>query len=136
MPKTPLPDDLQDFLRRANPCVVATVRPSDGQLHTTATWFEWTNACTVLLNMDEGRLRLEHMRADPRVALTVLDEDWYSHVSLIGRVRELRQDTGLVDIDRISLHYRGEPYGIRDRKRWTTEVDVERWHAWGALKRS
>jgi len=28
----------------------------------------------VLVNMDEGRKRLEHMRSDPPVALDVLDE--------------------------------------------------------------
>jgi hypothetical protein len=28
----------------------------------------------VLVNMDQGRKRLEHMRSDPRVALDVLDE--------------------------------------------------------------
>jgi hypothetical protein len=37
----------------------------------------------VLVNMDQGRKRLEHMRSDPRVALDVLDEsDWYTHISL------------------------------------------------------
>jgi hypothetical protein len=41
----------------------------------------------VLVNMDEGRKRLEHMRHDPRVALDLLDEsDWYTHVSMTGHV--------------------------------------------------
>ncbi|HEY7927909.1 MAG TPA: pyridoxamine 5'-phosphate oxidase family protein, partial [Candidatus Dormibacteraeota bacterium] len=44
---------------------------------------------TVLLNMDEGRRRLEHLRRDPRVALTMLDPDsWYRHVSIVGHVIE------------------------------------------------
>ena len=31
--------------------------------------------------MDEGRRRLSHLRNDPRVTLTVLDEQgWYTHV--------------------------------------------------------
>jgi PPOX class probable F420-dependent enzyme len=135
MPSTPLPDDLQEFLRRPNPCVVATVRPSDGLLHTTATWYEWTDAGTVLLDMDATRRRLEHMRADPRVSLTVLDDNWYSHVSLIGHVREIRHDRDLADIDRISRHYTGEPYHDRDRDSWSAEIEVERWHSWGELKR-
>jgi PPOX class probable F420-dependent enzyme len=126
---------LQEFLRRPNACVVATVRPSDGLLHTTATWYEWTNAGTVLLNMDASRHRLEHIRVDPRVALTVLAKDWYSHVSLIGHVREIRRDPDLVDVDRISRHYTGEPYRDRERDSWTAEVEIERWHSWGDLKR-
>jgi hypothetical protein len=50
----------------------------------------------VLVNMDEGRKRLEHMRHDPRVALDLLDEsDWYTHVSMTGHVGELGEDTDL-----------------------------------------
>jgi hypothetical protein len=39
----------------------------------------------VLVDMDESRKRLEHMRNDPRVALDVLEEsDWYTHLSITG----------------------------------------------------
>jgi len=135
MPKGPPPSDLVDFLRRANPCVIATIRP-DGELHTAATWYEWQDDGTVLLNMDASRKRLGHMRQDPRVALTVLDEgNWYSHVSLIGRVREIRPDPDLVEIDRLSQRYRNAPYRDRNRDSWTAIVEVRRWHAWGSLAR-
>lgn len=130
MPKPPLPDDLQDVLRKPNPCVIATVG-QDGTPRTAATWYEWLDDGSVLLNMDESRRRLPHMRRDPRVALTVLDgESWYRQVSLIGRVRDIRQDHDLEDIDRLSRRYTGSPYRDRDRKSWTAIVDVERWHAW------
>lgn len=131
MPKGPVPPELHEFLRRPNPCVVATVRP-DGELHTAATWYEWRDDGTVLLNMDASRRRLGHMRADPRVALTILGaESWYGHVSLIGRVRELRRDPDLADIDRLAGHYTGKPYRDRGRESWTAIVEVERWHRWG-----
>lgn len=130
MPQTPPPPELQELLRKPNPCVVATIRP-DGELHTAATWYEWTDEGTVLLNMDASRLRLGHMRADPRVALTVLGEDsWYHHISLIGRVTEIRRDPGLEDIDRIARHYTGNEYRDRERDSWTAVVTVDRWHAW------
>lgn len=133
MPKGTPPPELHEFLRRANPCVVATVRP-DGELHTAATWYEWRDDGTVLLNMDASRRRLGHMRADPRVALTILDaEGWHSHVSLIGRVRELRPDPDLADIDRLAARYTGNPYRDRGRDSWTAIVEVERWHGWGKL---
>jgi PPOX class probable F420-dependent enzyme len=135
MPTGLPPAELQEFLRRPNPCVIATIRP-DGELHTAATWYEWADDGTVLVNMDASRRRLGHMRADPRVALTVLDEGgWYSHVSLIGRVRELRADPDLADIDRIATRYTGKPYRDRNRDSWTAVVEVRRWHAWGGLKR-
>jgi PPOX class probable F420-dependent enzyme len=130
VPKPPLPPELDAFLREPNPCVIATIRP-DGELHTAATWCEWPGDGTVLVNMDATRLRLGHMRADPRVALTVLDKDaWYNHVSLIGRVRELRHDEDLADIDRIATHYTGKPYRDRERDSWTAVIEVTRWHGW------
>jgi PPOX class probable F420-dependent enzyme len=135
LPAEPLPSDLVEFLRGANPCVVATIRP-DGELHTAATWYEWQDDGTVLLNMDASRRRLGPMRADPRVALTVLDAgSWYSHVSLIGRVREIRRDPDLADIDRLSRRYRGEPYRDRGRDSWSAIVEVSRWYGWGRLER-
>lgn len=130
MPRTPLPADLQEFLRQPNPCVIATMDPSGG-LHTAATWYDWLDDQTVLLNMDESRRRLPHMRQNPGVALTVLDRsDWYRHVSLVGRVREIRPDPDLADIDRLSQRYIGQPYRDRARKSWTAIVEVERWHGW------
>src|SRR5919109_1601515 len=100
----PLPDELVEFLRRPNAAVVATLR-EDGSAYTAATWYDWIDGL-VMLNMDASRVRLEHMRRDPRVALTVLDlDDWYRHVSLLGRIVELREDPDLADIDRLSLRY-------------------------------
>jgi PPOX class probable F420-dependent enzyme len=130
MPKGLPPAELQELLRRPNPCVIATVRP-DGELHTAATWYEWPGDGTVIVNMDASRRRLGHMRADPRVALTVLDAGhWYRHVSVIGRVREIRADPALEDIDRLARHYTGRDHGNRSRDSWTAVIDVERWHGW------
>jgi PPOX class probable F420-dependent enzyme len=132
MPKGLPPEELQELLRKPNPCVVATMRP-DGELHTAGTWYEWTSRGTVIFNMASDRLRLQHMRADPRVALTVLDaENWHNHVSLIGRVKEIRPDADLADIDRLSHHYTGKPYRVRDRDSWTAEIEVLRWHGFAS----
>jgi PPOX class probable F420-dependent enzyme len=135
MSKPPLPPEAVDLLRRANPCVMATVR-SDGTPVSTPTWYLWEDG-RVLVNLDEGRVRLKHLRRDPRVTLTVLDEDdWYTHVTLIGRVAALLDDDGLADIDRLSRHYTGKPYPDRVRARVSAWIEVERWHAWGTLKDS
>lgn len=75
----------------------------------------------------------------PRPArhLTVLDgEDWYTHVTLIGRVVETYEDEGLADIDRIATHYTGKPYPDRVRARVSAWIEVERRHGWGSLKDS
>lgn len=129
MPSPPLPPEVDEFLRRPNPAVVASLRP-DGSPHTVATWYLWDGA-RVLLNMDASRLRLRFMRRDPRVALTVLaDESWYRHVSLLGEVAELVEDVGLADIDRLARHYSGEPFRDRESRRVSAWVGVLAWHAW------
>ena len=93
MPKPPLPDELQALLREPNPAVMASLKPDGGPL-SVATWYLWDDG-RVLVNLDHSRARLEHLRADPRVSLTVLDtDDWYRHVSLRGRVTEIVADEG------------------------------------------
>jgi len=129
MPTLPLPHELDDFLRRPNPAVVATLR-RDGSPHTAATWYDWDGR-RVLLNMDESRLRLRHMRRDPRVALTALaEESWYSHVSLLGRIVSIEDDPDLVDIDRLARRYTGREFRTRDARRVSAWLEPDRWHSW------
>jgi PPOX class probable F420-dependent enzyme len=135
MSKPPLPEDAVALLRKPNPAVIATVRP-DGQPVSTATWYLWDDG-RVLINMDEGRKRLEHLRHDSRVSLTVLDADnWYTHITLIGHVADIRDDDELTDIDRLSQHYLGRPYTQRDRRRVSAWIEIDRWHGWGSLRDS
>ena len=131
MPKPPLPAELDALLREPNPAVIATLKP-DGAPHSVATWYLWEDG-RALVNMDHTRARLDYLRADPRVSLTVLDsDDWYRHVSLRGRVVSLEPDEGLRDIDRLSAHYRGEPYRNRESPRVSAWIEVDTWHAWNA----
>src|ERR1700716_4542895 len=109
MPKPPLPPELERFLAQPNPAVIATLMP-DGSPHTAATWYVWDSG-RVLVNMAETRTRLEHLRNDPRVSITVLSkDDWYHQVTLRGRAVEIEPDRGFEGIDRLSLHYTGQPY--------------------------
>lgn len=133
-PTRTLTDSARAMLAKPNPAVVATVR-SDGHPVSAATWYLLRDDDRVLVNMDVGRKRLAHLRKDPRVTLTVLDaESWYTHVTLIGRVVELRDDPDLADIDALSRHYTGEPYPTRDRERVSALIEVDRVHGWGAQK--
>jgi PPOX class probable F420-dependent enzyme len=120
-------------LAKPNPAVMATVRP-DGQPITVATWYLWEDG-RILLNMDRRRKRVARLAVDPRVTLTVLDaEDWTTYVGLIGRVSDSFDDLDRRDIDRLSMHYDGVPFGTRDTERVTFLVDVDRWYGWGAVQ--
>jgi PPOX class probable F420-dependent enzyme len=128
-PATPVPVDVDAFLREPNPAVVATLRV-DGSPHSVPTWYDWADGL-VLLNMDETRVRLGHIRRDPRISLTVLArESWYSHVSLLGSVVTIEDDPDLADIDRLALRYTGKPFRNREGRRVSAWMRPERWHRW------
>ena len=69
MPK--LSDAQADFLRNPFYGVVATVR-DDGSPHQTVVWVD-TDDRDIVFNTAEGRAKPRHMRANPDVALTVVD---------------------------------------------------------------
>jgi PPOX class probable F420-dependent enzyme len=129
VPLVPVLPEVDEFLARPNPAVVGTVSPH-GTAHTAATWYDWENG-RVLLNMDETRLRLSYLRANPSVALTVLgDDDWYAQVTLLGRVVSLEDDPDLAGIDRLAVRYTGRPFANRDAIRVSAWMEPERWTAW------
>ena len=135
MPKGKIPAEFDELLSRPNPAIVATVRP-DGQPVSVPTWYAYVDG-RILLNMDAGRKRLQYLRNDPRVSLTVLNgDDWYSHLSIQGTVVEFSDDTDLSGTDRLSTLYTGQPYDNRERPRINTWVEVESWHSWGQLAQS
>lgn len=129
MPKGPLPPELVAFLAAPRRAVIATVRP-DGGPSTTATWYDWVDG-RILVNMVASGPRLRNLRHNPRASLTVLGDNWYDHVSLLGRVSELRDDPDLRDLDGLSVRYTGEPYPKRHLVCVTALIAVERWHSWG-----
>jgi PPOX class probable F420-dependent enzyme len=129
VPPVPVPPEVEEFLARPNPAVVATLRP-DGSPHSVPTWYDWEDGLA-LLNMDDSRLRLRFLRRDPRAALTVMEDgNWYRHVSLIGRVVSIEPDADLADIDRLARRYTGSEFRRRDSKRVSAWLEPERWHGW------
>jgi hypothetical protein len=133
VPSLPLPPEVDEFLRRPNPAHVASLR-HDGSPHTVATG-NLGDGARDQLNMDESRLRLRFMRHDARVALTALDEgSWYHHVSLLGLVVEIADDTDLEGIDRLSRHYSGEPFRNRESHRVSAWIEPHSWHGWEGSK--
>jgi PPOX class probable F420-dependent enzyme len=133
VPRPPLPEPLAKFLSEPNPAVIATIAPN-GSLHTAATWYVWDDG-RVLVNMDESRARLAHLRDDPRVSLTVLGkDDWSRHVSLSGRVVSLEPDPELEGINRLARHYTGQPFPLRDGRRVNGWIEIDSWHAWAGAE--
>jgi PPOX class probable F420-dependent enzyme len=108
--------------------VMATVR-TDGAPVSVATWYVWDDG-RILINLDGERARLAHLRADPRLSLTVLDSNWYRHISVQGEVT-LEPDAELAGIDRIARHYTGRPFANRQRPRFNAWLTIDAYHVWG-----
>jgi PPOX class probable F420-dependent enzyme len=130
VPAAPLPSALIAFLAGPRQAVVGTVR-EDGSPVTTACWYGLQDDGRVLLSMDRDSHRLKHLRGEPRVALTVLGDSWYNQLSLLGRVVEIREDSGLADIDALSQRYLGESYEDRSYTGVSVLFELDRWHTWG-----
>ena len=129
MPKPPVPAQVDQLLERPNPAVITALR-QDGQPVSVATWYLWQDG-RILVNMDESRRRLHYLRRDPRVSLTVLAEhNWGTHVSVQGTLVDLSSDPDLGGIDKLSRHYTGNPYPVRDRGRVNGWIVIESWHGW------
>jgi PPOX class probable F420-dependent enzyme len=129
MPTAPVPSELGRFLAAPRPAVAATIG-RDGAPVTAATWYEWIDG-RFLLSMEKSGRRIGNIRNDPRVSLTVLADSWYSQVTLLGHAVEIRDDTDFADVDRLSLHYLGEPYDGHDVPCVTAVVEVARWYTYG-----
>ena len=133
MPRAPLTKTAMELLVQPNPAVIAVVRP-DGQPVSVATWYLVEDDGRILVNMDAGRKRNAYMRNEPRVTITALKAgEWHTHVSVRGRIVEWRDDSDLVDIDRLSRHYGGQEYPQRSRPRVSALIEITSWHGWGAV---
>jgi PPOX class probable F420-dependent enzyme len=130
MPRAPLPPDLRRFIEKPRHAVVGTARP-DGSPVTTPCWYGVTDDGRIMLSMSEDSHRLRHLQSDPRLSLSVLGDDWYSHVSFLARALESRPDTDFADIDALSLRYEGVPYEDRSYRGVTVLAEIESWHTWG-----
>jgi len=130
LPAAPVPPELLAFLSGPRTAVVGTVR-ADGSPVTTACWYGLQEDGRILLTMDRDSYRLKHLRGNPRVALTVLGDDWYNQLSILGKAVEFRDDPDLSDIDALSERYLAEPYEDRDYHGVSVLVEIDRWHTWG-----
>ena len=125
---------LQGFLEKPNPAVMATTK-KDGRPVTAATWYLLEADGRIMISLDAERVRLQHLRREPRLALDVLDaEDWYTHVALQLDVVEITDDVELADIDALSNQYVGRPYDNRVRPRVTVRAEIHDAMGWNKLR--
>jgi len=125
-----LPSELERFLEKPRIAVLATVGRDEAPA-TTACWYDLEDG-RVLITMYADAHRLPNLRRNPRVAMTIVGDDPYQHVSLAGSVHEMWDDPDLKVMDRLSMRYLGEPWQVR-KPCVSALVEIDRWHTYGLL---
>lgn len=102
-----LTDEQKSFFKKPNFGHLATLN-SDGSPHVSPVWIDVDDE-HILVNTAEGRKKLRNVKADPRVALEVHEQDNpYSILSVTGEVVEITGDGADEHIDALSSRYLGK----------------------------
>ena len=96
-----------------NLAIVAALR-EDGTPHQTPVWVDWDGE-QVLLNLNNFRAKLDHLRHDPRVSVLVLDRnDPFRWIAIDGTVDEITTDGADAHMVRQAVVYLGRETYTRD----------------------
>lgn len=103
-----IPQEAQRLLDEANFAHVATLMP-DGSVQTTPVWVA-RDGNVAVFNTSKGRTKYENLLRDPRVTLSVHDqENPYQYIQIRGRA-EIDEASGLAMIHELSHKYTGQDY--------------------------
>jgi PPOX class probable F420-dependent enzyme len=99
-----------EILTGTNYATLVTVG-ADGAPHATVTWVDAADG-SVLVNTAQGRVKDRNVRADPRVALTIMPGgDAYDWISITGTVVDIETgERAERHIDELSHRYDGHGY--------------------------
>ena len=111
-----IPDELLYLVTSDRIGHVSVVRP-DNSVVTNLMWIDWDGE-HVLTSSPVGSVKGRHVRGNPHVAVSTVDrDDPWRYVIVRGRVTDIRPDTNLEFIDKMSVRYTGQPYFRRNFER-------------------
>jgi len=120
-----VPAELVDLLTGSTLGHVTVLTPK-GALLTHIMWIDYEDG-RVLTSSRVGAAKGKALRADPRIAVSVVDRaNPWRWVSVSGRVVEIRPDEGLAFIDKLSRRYTGRDYMMRNMEREIFVIEPER----------
>ncbi len=104
-----LPDKVKDMLDGPNFAHVATVN-EDGSPQNTMVWID-RDGDLITFNTAEGRVKTDNMRREPRVSISMYDDDKpYINAAIMGRVVKMTHDQADDHINALGVKYTGKPY--------------------------
>lgn len=102
-----IPDEYADILHKAGFSHMATLGP-DGAPQTSPVWYDW-DGDHLLVSQTTSRKKLENLKRDPRVALSILDPDNpYRYLEIRGKVAAVEPDEGFEFINSLAKKYLGQ----------------------------
>jgi PPOX class probable F420-dependent enzyme len=111
---------------------VATLM-ADGFPQVAPVWVD-RDGDVIILNATRSRQRTKNLKKDPRVAISVFDQNNpYSNVSIRGKVVEITEKDAEEHIDKMNMKYNGTPkYPRHDPKdpRVMIKVEAMSIHQW------
>lgn len=129
-----LSDGVRKLLEGKNFAHLATLMP-DGSPQVSAVWVDYDGK-HVLVNTAEGRQKPLNLRRDPRVAISIVDqENPYVSATIRGRVVELTHDGADAHIDKMAKKYLGQdtyPFRAPGEQRVILKVEPVRVSAVGS----
>jgi PPOX class probable F420-dependent enzyme len=120
-----IPAEAKHLLSGKHFAHVATLMP-DGSPQVSPVWVDIEDGL-VLFNTAEGRLKPENLRRDPRVAISITDdENPYENVLIRGKAVELTHDGADEHIDALANRYMGvDEYPLRQPGEERVIVKIE-----------
>ena len=95
----------RELFEEPNFCYVATLR-EDGTIHGVVVWQHLEEDGRIALNSSEGRAWPANVRRDPRVTITVHDQqNQYEYVEIRGRIVEDTHEGAKEHIDALAKKY-------------------------------
>lgn len=103
-----IPPSHKDLLDSKALAHVATIGP-DGAPQNNPVWFDW-DGTHVLFSQTTGRQKYRNVKADPHVALSIVDpENAYRYLEIRGTVVEIVDDENNAFIDSMAQKYIDQP---------------------------
>lgn len=113
-----LEGDQREFFEKPNFAHLATVM-LDGRPQVTPVWVDLEDGL-IRVNSARGRVKDRNMRRDPRVCISVHDqEDPYQRIVVFGRVEEITEEGAREHIDALARKYVGA-----ERYEWSPPGEV------------
>lgn len=110
---TTIPDNFKDLLTSNKVFAHLGTVMADGTPQVTPVWFDYDGG-VLRVNSAKGRVKDRNMRANPNVALSLLDPDnGYRYIQLRGKVTGITEQGADAHIDALAQKYLGKDYPFR-----------------------